>query len=62
MSDLPACCNFCYRRAARTLVQRRRQLWQVLANKPRRRAAVCRTARCVHVADDYLKGRRGPLR
>jgi hypothetical protein len=55
-------CNFCYRRTVRTLVQRRRGLWQVLANKPRRRASVCATARCEHVADDYLRGRAGELR
>lgn len=62
MSDLPACCNFCYRRAVRTFVQRRRQLWQVLANKPRRRASVCRTVRCADVAENYLRGKVGELR
>lgn len=55
-------CNFCYRQAARTLVQRRRSLWQVLANKPRRRADVCDTARCEHGADEYVSGRAGALR
>ena len=50
-------CNFCYRQAAKTLVQGRRSLRQVLSKMPRRRADVCDTARCTCVAADYLSGR-----
>jgi hypothetical protein len=54
MPSRPELCNFCYRQAARVLVQRRRTLRQVLSKMPPRRANVCATARCEHVAEDYL--------
>jgi hypothetical protein len=54
-------CDFCYRPATGGLVQRRRNLWQVIAGRPPRRAEVCGTARCLNGAADYVSGRVGPL-
>jgi hypothetical protein len=54
-------CDFCYRPAARTVVQQRRGLWQVIAGRPARRAEACRTARCLNGAADYVSGKVGAL-
>lgn len=55
-------CDFCYRPAARTLVQRRRAVWQVLAGRPPRRAEACGNPRCLLNADEYVTGKVGALR
>lgn len=61
MRELPARCDFCYRPARVTLVQRRRKLWQVAARKPLRRVSVCDTWRCRELADARLYVRLGGL-